>query len=497
MKIHKPWVILLISLWVSSCLGTSFPSTNTTGEALPDNNKIATSTIPSQNATQYNQFSSAEELSQEVLQEVVFFAGGAGCGIQNIGVSEKKCMTSMNWPVTLSMTGIYRVSGQGTADQYPWWGNINDSCYENINFGDMVYFTAQGYPPDENVQFLIQGPNGSETYNSKVQPNVQYYADSGDCSVKANTAAARLSWVAIPELGAGQYKITASGKNGKSELSFFVTESLSPNFGVSVGSTSLPLVFDPTEEIKVVYSGFQPYETVRTLLYYTGVDIKSEENSLVGYIDFKMDKNGSKTESIKWDTTFPRGKYWLLVPKTLPTSPPTEYYGINPVFSSIYFYAGIPPVYDPNKLKKEMKDLLLRPSCGTEISINGNPSINLIYGIWGVNGLDLLEETKNDIITRLFINGEEVVGYRSNNVIPMSEMPCGNNLENGYFLYSESQIGPLLGTLQDIYELDIRVDYSFNGTITDGYDFSPKDGIKDIFSPSTPFSQTYVIKIIP
>lgn len=75
----------------------------------------------------------------------------------------------------------------------------------------------------------------------------------------------------------------------------------------------------------------------------------------------------------------------------------------------------------------------------------------------------------------------------------MTEMPCGNYLENGYFIHSESQLGPF----RDGDILDIKVEYSFIESITDGYDFSPKDGIQDVFSPSTPFTQTYTIKIVP
>jgi len=491
MKTHRLWIILFISIWISSCLGKSYPSVTTTEEAMLDKNIYATSTIPSQNAIQYNHFSSSEDLNKEVLQEVSFFAGGAGCGIQNIGVSDKICMTSTDWPITLRMTGVYRVSAQGTPEQYPWWGEKTDSCYENLQFGDMVYFVALGYAFNETVNFIIQGPNGTETYTSIVQNNIQYADQQGSCSLNAATAGARLSWVVNPYLGVGEYKITVTGTGGKAEFRFNVIDSQAPNFGVSVGSSTLPLVMGPQKEIKVVYSGFEPHQIIRTLLYSTNSETYSSH--LVRYVEVEMDVTGSASSIINWDSSLPSGKYWLLVPETLPRVSPTRDYGINPALYAIYFFVNMTAPYSPEHLMPTFQDIILRPSCGVELSSQNGNSINLKYGFWGVNGSRLLEMTKNKVITHLFINGDEFIGYRSNKVIPMSEMPCGNYLENGYFIFSESQLGPF----QNVDKLDIRVEYSFSNSITDGYDFSPKNGIEDIYSPNTPFTQAYTLKIVP
>lgn len=490
MKIHRSWVILFVYLCISSCVGKSYPSTNATEETLP-NNKFSTPTISSQSTTQTHQFSSSDDLNEEVLQEVSFFAGGAGCGIQNIGVSGKICMVTTNWPVTLRMTGIFRVSAQGGADQYPWWGEKTDSCYENLQFGDMVYFVAYGYPYNETVQFKIQGPNGTETYTSPVQNNIQYTDQKGSCSLKADTAGARLAWVANPTLGVGEYRVTVSGTEGKAELIFNVSESKSPSFGISVGSSSLPLVMGPEKEIKLVYTGFDTHQIVRTLLYSTNNETYSSD--LVRYVDVEMDTTGSAILKLNWDTSLPSGKYWLLVPETLPKVSPTKYYGITPAFYAIYFFVDTASPYTTENLTSAFQDIILRSSCDTDISLQSGRPINFKYGFWGVNGLDLLESTKNKIITRLFINNEEIIGYRSSQAVSMTEMPCGNYLENGYFIHSESQLGPF----RDGDILDIKVEYSFIESITDGYDFSPKDGIQDVFSPSTPFTQTYTIKIVP
>lgn len=485
------FALLITVLGIASCQSSTQPPVLPLNNTTPDETATPLTLESTQSTSELNEFRSSNELNKELLQEVSFFAGGAGCGLQNIGVSGNVCQSVKEGSIVLNIAGVFRVPDQGRPEQYPWWGNVTDSCYETLQFGDMVYFTAQGFSDGEQVHFTIQGPNGVETYVSEVQNNVQYHENRGNCSLDAAPAAARISWIVNPKLGVGTYKVTVKGEISEASLGFPVVESPTPNFGVSVGDSSLPLVLSPEREIKLIYSGFQPNTIVTTLLYYQNIEEKSEE--LVRYIDFQMDETGSAVNTVPWDSSLPPGKYWFLVPAILPKISAVSDFGVDPALWAVYFYADTPPIYDPAKLFSSAQNILLRPSCGVKLTANKDNAINLRYGIWGVNGHNLLEETKDKIITRLFINGDEVVGYRSNKVIPMSEMQCGNSLENGYFLYNETQIGPY----QNISELNVKVEYSFNDTITDGYDLLPKDGMMDFYTPKTSFTQTYTIKIVP
>jgi hypothetical protein len=360
----------------------------------------------------------------------------------------------------------------------------------------MVYFSAKGFPEGEEVEFTIHGPNEKKTYVAIVEKDVVFFGGLV-CTPYATAPAARLSWIVEPGMGAGNYLVTAKGKSGKATLAFTVTENQVPNFGVSVGDTSLPLVLGPKRTINLVYSKFGSNQIVTTLLYNPKID--EGPSNPIRYINIQMDGNGSAVQAIKWDPTLPPGKYWFLVPDIVPdTQPNPEYsdFPVEPALWGVYFYADAVPEYDPDRLYLSTQDILLRPSCGNELTVQANKTINLRYGVWGVNGLDLLEETKDKIITRLFIDGKEVVGYRSNKVIPMSEMRCGSSLENGYFLYSETQIGPF-GNYSDPTLLDVRVEYSFTDAITDGYDLTPRDGKRDQYNPSTPFQQSFKIKLEP
>ena len=446
-------------------------------------------------AVSLNEMRSSTELNKDLLQEVTFFAGGAGCGFQNIGVDAGSCQSSQQWPISLQLKGVFRVSDQGMINPLPWWGDKFSSCYETLQYGDMVYLAAKGLPEGEPIKFTIQGPNGQKSYTSMVNRDIEY-PGGNICKPYATAPAARLSWVVDSEMGAGKYTVTAEGKSEKATMEFTVEENQAPNFGVSVGDTSLPLVLGPERMINLVYSKFKPNQIVTTLLY----NPAREENGSkpIRYINTKMDQNGSAVQTIKWDSTLPPGKYWLLVPDIIPQIQPNPKYAdlpVEPALWGIYFFADTPPLYDPKDLYLSTEDIVLRASCGAEFKLQANKTINLRYGIWGANGMELLQSTKDKIITRLFVNGKEVAGYRPDKVVPASEMPCGNLLKNEYFLYNETQIGPF-DAFSDPGELDIRVEYSFADTVTDGYDLSPKDGTDDQYSPSTPFYLDFKIKLL-
>ena len=300
-----------------------------------------------------DEFRLSEELNQDILQEVTFFAGGAGCGAKNIGVSDKYCATSEQWPITLKINGVFRDSDQGMVNFYPWWGDKYDSCYETLRVGDMVYFSAFGYLLGEPVEYTIQGPTGTKTYQSKVQKNVEYSRST--CELQATAPAARLSWVVDPELGVGNYTVTVDGKAGKASLNFVVAEADVPSFGISVGTSSLPLVFGPERTVNLVYSNFQPNQVVTTLVYNPKTQYTSDADLFsrpVRYINVQMDQYGTAVRTVKWDTSLPPGWYWFLVPGMLPDKQPNQNYSdfpIEPALWGIYSYFDIPPEYNPEE----------------------------------------------------------------------------------------------------------------------------------------------------
>jgi hypothetical protein len=209
-----------------------------------------------------------------------------------------------------------------------------------------------------------------------------------------------------------------------------------------------------------------------------------------------MDGTGTSVTSVDWDPSLSPGKYWLVTPATIPKESKVPDFGNNPVLWAVYFFVDYSPDYDADALASSTQNIFLRPSCGSEMNVQADKVYNLQYGPWGANGLDLLNATKDKVITRLFVNDEEVVGYRPDEVMTMSQVPCGSFIENAYYLYNEAQIGPFY-LWNGEQEINIRVEYSFVDTITDGYDLSPQDGQNDLYSPTTSFSQTYKLIVVP
>ena len=129
------------------------------------------------------------QLSSDQLTQLSYISGGAA-GTYHYGQAEQ-CQVAENGGLTLTIGGVF-----STNEQYkhtPWWGTKETPCEDRLEFGDMIYFVAQGYPVGDQVTFTIRGPLGDEAGYGIVEQVVK--ADSFE---REEYPAARFTWLPSP-----------------------------------------------------------------------------------------------------------------------------------------------------------------------------------------------------------------------------------------------------------------------------------------------------------
>ncbi|MEW5870327.1 MAG: serine/threonine-protein kinase [Chloroflexota bacterium] len=170
-----------------------------------------------------------------------------------------------------------------------------------------------------------------------------------------------------------------------------------------------------------------------------------------------------------------------------PTRPVATQAKILPTATNTSTPTRVLPSDTPTSLPPQV--LYLRPSCGKSFTVQANRPIHLIYGLWGVKGADLARETRPAINVRLTINGSRLQGELQSDLLSMSEVPCGTNLDGAYWVYYTIDLGSYSsGTYS------IQVDFTFSQEITDGYDVN-KDGKLDTYNSKTPIQQKYTLVV--
>jgi hypothetical protein len=447
-----------------------FDEADSSGEVEPTSSTVIQTVTPD---FSFDKLLPATELDPDILlDEIMFYPGGAGCYVNMIGLSDRYCTSQENWPVNLRVNGVFRVSDQINYDDgWSWWGAKRDSCYETFQFGDMIYLSVVGYPEGELVSFTIHGPGKSEKFYAVVKRD--FYIDAGICEPIDLPPSARLSWLIKPDIGTGQYTVEVEGSSGIVAMSLLVEKPTLPTFGIYTGESS---------QLVIAYAGFQPNQSVTTLLY--KLTPENHAADVVAYLKTDMDETGSARSYINWPPEFPGGEYWIFVPETIPD---------NAQEKALW---GVPIFYSPKESLKDLTEdtyqdpqkIILRPSCGNSFHVEEGV-LHLQYGFWVAKDADILTQTKDKIVVRLYVQGEEVPGYRLNKFFEMNEMPCGDGLHDGVFIFSETKFHtmyPLRGRFQE--EIEVRVEFSFIDSITDGY---------DLFTPDTPITQVYTLRLAP
>jgi hypothetical protein len=136
---------------------------------------------------------------------------------------------------------------------------------------------------------------------------------------------------------------------------------------------------------------------------------------------------------------------------------------------------------------KPPQTLFLRPSCGEDLQVEANRSIELVYGVWGAQNEDLLAETQDQITVQLFVDGERVTGQRHSDRLAMDEVPCGSELAGASWLYHTVELDGLPAGSHAL-----RVTFAFDTPITDGFDQNG-DGQPDTYGPQSGFEQIFSI----
>jgi hypothetical protein len=118
----------------------------------------------------------------------------------------------------------------------------------------------------------------------------------------------------------------------------------------------------------------------------------------------------------------------------------------------------------------------LRPACG---KIQDAPSTEEITlrAYWGANGVELAQQASDIVDIAISLNGEAVESNRSPLQLSASEVPCGTELANSYWLVESASIGTLAAG-----EYAITLEYTFTEQLSDGYD-SDEDGLPDSYGP--------------
>lgn len=240
-----------------------------------------------------------------IQQQLSYMSGGAGY-CSNYG---QDCIKSIRPGKSLYIGGVYSFKDQF---DHPWWGTKTTSCKEIIELGDMVVFLVRGFNIGESVEFILNGPRINETYKSKV---VELKRVDVGCEDLETYSAAELSWLASPEYGVGNYKLTAVGSIGSASMEFTVKNNEAPNFGLLFGNTGRSLYLQDDEKIKLVIAGYTPNKKVTALIF------KYEEPNiqvLKGYFDIKTNEKGDCVSKIDWPSFLISGNYSIVIPEMIP-----------------------------------------------------------------------------------------------------------------------------------------------------------------------------------
>jgi hypothetical protein len=132
--------------------------------------------------------------------------------------------------------------------------------------------------------------------------------------------------------------------------------------------------------------------------------------------------------------------------------------------------------------------LFLRPSCGTTYHAQADKPVEIQYGAWAANGVELAEENKKHLTVELLIDHQPIARQRQFDA-PMSSIPCGKVLPGSYWIVHATLIDSLSPG-----EHSIEVIYTFDQEITDGYD-SDNDGELDRYRANKPIRQVYTLLV--
>jgi hypothetical protein len=131
------------------------------------------------------------------------------------------------------------------------------------------------------------------------------------------------------------------------------------------------------------------------------------------------------------------------------------------------------------------KEIFLRPTCDKTIRVDSDQPIRIIYGLWASKGKALAQETYSSVNAELSINGRNYAGKKSNEIMPMQEIPCGTKLAEAYWTFYTIDLGDFIPG-----EYTITVDFWFADEVTDGYDLNG-DGVLDKYK--NPFNQKFTL----
>ena len=114
--------------------------------------------------------------------------------------------------------------------------------------------------------------------------------------------------------------------------------------------------------------------------------------------------------------------------------------------------------------------LNIRPACGSSYTIESGRVIELRYGTWYTDGLEVAIEHANHLTVTLFLDGKEITGTKQPVVkVNTSSFPgatCGSrDYSNAFGIFYIAIIGPLTPG-----EHSVKVNWYFDTQIIDGYD---------------------------
>ncbi len=264
------------------------------------------------------------ELSSDARTQLSYVSGGAGY-TYHYGQAEE-CLLAENNGFSLTIGGVFSTREKYT--NMPWWGTKESPCKDRLEFGDMIYLIAQGFPMDEAITFTISGPLGDEEGYGVVESVLKL-----DGFSEEEYPAARYTWIPSPASGAGEYMVTASGSSGAVSMPVVIHENLGPNFGVKFGADEFhPLLLTPGEKIQMVLSGFPPNHVASVVLYkshslVTNLDIEPNHNlpegedEPIATLEVQMNDQGYALAELEWPSDLPSGQYSFLVPELIRAEP--------------------------------------------------------------------------------------------------------------------------------------------------------------------------------
>lgn len=367
-----------------------------------------------------------------------FATGGASTvpSFGSLGFYEQACRTFGVSP-SVMITGVYSAAPAISLDEIYdiWWGEKYPVCQlvDYVEWGDMVYFLAEGFGHGEKVDVKIEGPAGRRESIAEIREI--YHAPDGGCSPRRTSA--RFGLVMSPILGVGTIRVTVSNGINQQTATLEVKAPRWPKYGLQTGNSLHPLLLEAGQNVHFAFAGFPPNGTTAVAIFHDKVSSSDLEynagdqgegghySKAVGNFEVKMNDKGWAVFDLAWPDSYPPGFYSFTNFDAMDvTLRQAQHQGISP------FRLGREPLSEselPTSLAAAYPtiQILARP----DLTAGDNKVVAKHYSVEVVPKFHVADQTWR------------VTNVQSNDVLNVRDAPKGNKIGELHYLARDIRVG--------------------------------------------------------